>query len=137
MMQFWKKTRRVFIIKLTIITLVLALLGRGVFWLCCPEYYFAGFPLVPLFFYIYGLIYIFLFEFFGSHNVKQLIWVYLGSKCMKLLLSVLFLLLYGLLCEEPVARCFLTFILYYIGFLVFETEFFVRFEQIYQRKFEE
>ena len=69
MMQFWKKTRRVFVIKLTIMTLVLALLGRGVFWLCCPEYYFAGFPLVPLFFYIYGLIYIFLFEFFGSHNL--------------------------------------------------------------------
>lgn len=43
MMQFWKKTRRVFVIKLTIMTLVLALLGRGVFWLCCPDILLCGF----------------------------------------------------------------------------------------------
>lgn len=135
-MQFWKKTKSVFIKKLTLSTIAVALLGRAVFWLCFPEHYFSGFPLVPLFFYIYGLVYIYLFQFFGSRNIRQIVWVYLGSKCIKLLLSVLFLLLFGLLTPDPVAPLFLTFVVYYVGFLVFETDFFVRFEQVYQRKFE-
>ena len=53
--------KRKFIISLTILMVVLSWGGALVFHTLLPRYYFAWYPSIPIFFYLFGLFYIFMF----------------------------------------------------------------------------
>ena len=55
--------------------------------------------------------------------------VYLGTKAIKMLFSLMVLLIYAIKVEEKKVEFFLTFFAFYLISLVFESWFFYRYEQ--------
>ena len=126
--MFLLNIRIKFIKELTLIGIVLTGIVAFVFHLFIPERYFLWFPAIPIFFYLFGLLYIYLFAFGYRQGLEKLASVYLLCKTMKFLLSLLVLLFYGVFIRHEVVAFFTTFIGFFFAFLVFETRFFLRLE---------
>ena len=60
--------KRKFIISLTILMVVLSWGGALVFHTLLPRYYFAWYPSIPIFFYLFGFFYIFMFSGKSAKN---------------------------------------------------------------------
>ena len=55
--------------------------------------------------------------------------VYLGTKAIKMLFSLMMLLIYAVKVEEKKVEFFLTFLAFYLISMVFESWFFLRYER--------
>ena len=94
-----------------------------------PEHYFEWYPFIPVFFYIFGWFTIYMFEACRRYAPKKIQLVYLGTKSIKMLFSLMVLLIYAIKVEEKKVEFFLTFFVFYIISLVFESWFFFRYER--------
>ena len=94
-----------------------------------PEHYFEWYPFIPVFFYIFGWFEISIFEFCRRYAPQKMQLVYLGTKAIKMLFSLMVLLIYAIKVEEKKVEFFLTFFVFYIISLVFESWFFYRYER--------
>ena len=142
--MFLLAVKRKFIISLTILMVVLSWGGALVFHTLLPRYYFAWYPSIPIFFYLFGLFYIFMFGCCYRVSPQKMVAVYLVAKVTKMMLSILIMSVYAV----AVAHQVLSFIGTYmvlsethqiltkkktnkknkIIFLIFETRFFFHFE---------
>lgn len=123
-----KAVKKKFIQELTGLGIVLAIGTMLVFHFFFPERYFQWFPLIPVFFYAFGLFYIYMFEFSCQLGADKIAMTYLICKVLKFILSALVLIFYGFVIEDEVGAFVATFVFFYFAFLVFETRFFLRFE---------
>lgn len=126
--MFLLTVKKKFIKELTVIGVILTTVVTLVYHIFIPERYFLWFPAIPIFFYLFGLFYIYMFAFNYSLGLDKLAMTYLVCKALKLILSVMILLFYGFVIGHEVVTFFATFILFYFAFLIFETRFFLRFE---------
>lgn len=120
--------KKKFIIELTAGTVVLSAVAAAVFRFLIPGWYFAWFPLIPVFFFLFGLLYIYLFAFGCMLGPGKIAMTYLVGKVLKLVLSIFVLLFYGFVIGKDVVSFVAAFIVFYFAFLFFETRFFLRFE---------
>lgn len=122
----FKKTTIQFLSCLTILTIVLGFACGLALRAWMPENYPAFYPAIPLFFYVYGILYIIIY---GQFPDKGLL-VYIVGKVVKLILSVLFLMLYAQLTGGLHIKTFLIiFLFYYLVYLLFEVAFFLKYER--------
>ena len=75
---------------------VAGLVVGGAIKLFWPEHYFAWFPFIPLYFYIFGWYYIFMFDYCRKYTPHKLLSVYMGMKFVKMVFSMIILLFYVL-----------------------------------------
>ena len=113
---------------LTILTLGITALTVLFFQLFFPERYFVCYPFIPLYFYLSGIIYINVSLFVYRHDDNKLLSVTLICRGVKFFLSLIAIAICGVLAREQVMAFGLTFIIYYLVFLVFETCFFFHME---------
>ena len=99
-------TKRKYLLYLTLITLLLSGVGGVTYFSLVPEHYFGGYPLIPVFFYIFGVFNIYMFDACRRFAPEKMLLLHL---------------------EEAVAFL-LTFIVNYLIYLVFETSFFAGYE---------
>lgn len=127
-MMMISKTKRNFIGFLTLFTLLSG--GGGAFVLheALPGHYFAGYPLVPVYFFLFGLFDIYMFDSCRRHAPRKIVWLYLAMKVMKILVSLVLLLVYCIAVREEAQAFLLTFISFYLLYLIYETWFFFSFE---------
>ena len=123
------QTKKLFITWYTLLMLVTGwTIGPGIaLWI--PEHYFEWYPFIPVFFYIFGWFTIYMFEACRRYAPKKIQLVYLGTKSIKMLFSLMVLLIYAIKVEEKKVEFFLTFFVFYIISLVFESWFFFRYER--------
>ncbi|MCI5742293.1 MAG: hypothetical protein MR321_01300 [Bacteroides sp.] len=126
--MFLLTVRKVFIRELTLIGVVLTVLVAVVYHMFIPERYFLWFPAIPIFFYLFGLLYIAMFSFFYRLGLEKLIMCYMICKVLKFTLSAIVLMFYALVIGHEILAFMLTFIFFFFAFLIFETRFFLRFE---------
>lgn len=126
--MFLLTIRKKFIKQLTIVGIVLTALVAIVFHLFIPDRYFLWFPSIPIFFYLIGLFYIGLFSFYYRMGPDKLVICYMICKVVKFVASVLFIAAYGFLVGHEIVVFMLTFVFFFFAFLIFETQFFLRFE---------
>ena len=79
--------KRKFIISLTILMVVLSWGGALVFHTLLPRYYFAWYPSIPIFFYLFGLFYIFMFGYCYRVSPQKMVAVYLVAKVTKMIVE--------------------------------------------------
>ena len=120
--------KRKFIRELTVAGIVLTGAALLVFHLLIPGRYFAWFPLIPVFFYLFGFLYIYFFAFSCMLGAEKMAMAYLVCKVLKFILSALVLIFYGFAVGEDMVAFVATFVFFYFAFLFFETRFFLRFE---------
>ena len=123
------QTKQLFITWYTLLMLVTGWTIGPAIALWIPEHYFEWYPFIPVFFYIFGWFTIYMFEACRRYAPKKIQLVYLGTKSIKMLFSLMVLLIYAIKVEEKRVEFFLTFFVFYIISLVFESWFFFRYER--------
>lgn len=123
------QTKKLFITWYTLLMLVTGWTIGTAIALWIPEHYFEWYPFIPVFFYIFGWFTIYMFEACRRYAPKKIQLVYLGTKSIKMLFSLMVLLIYAIKVEEKRVEFFLTFFVFYIISLVFESWFFFRYER--------
>lgn len=122
------KVKRQFVLSLTLLMLVLGWGGAWVFRQYFPAQYSPYYPLIPLFFYVFGFIFIYLFEYIYKYMPGKSVMVYVINKGGKLLVGLIFMVLYGMVIGIHTKAYLWTFLIYYVIYLIFESCFFLRFE---------
>lgn len=126
--MFLLTVKKKFIKELTVIGIVLTTLVAVVYHLFIPDRYFLWFPAIPIFFYLFGLLYIEMFAFNYRVGLERIAMTYLVCKVLKFIISAMLLMFYGFVIGHEVVAFMLTFIFFYFAFLIFETRFFLLFE---------
>lgn len=98
-----------------------------------PGHYFGAYPFIPVFFYLFGLAGIYVFDACRRKAPQRLPKLYLVMKVLKLLLSTLLLLLYCVAVGVEVAVLF-TFLAFYLLYLIYDTWFFFSLEKKMKKK---
>lgn len=120
-----REAKHKYIRLLTAMTVVLGL-GLGVamhYW--APEHYPAIYPCIPLFFYLYGMAFVSVYALFPEKGLV----IHLGGKVVKLVLGLLFLVLYALLIKVQMKAFTILFLFYYLVYLIVESGFFLNYEK--------
>ena len=100
--MYLKTVKKKFIEELTVASIVLTA-GMGlIFHFVIPTWYFVWFPIIPVFFYLFGFLYIFMFAFGYELGTDKIAMTYLICKVLKLILSALILVSYGFVIKEDV-----------------------------------
>ena len=86
-----KAIKKKFIQELTGTGLILTIGTLLFFHFFFPERYFQWFPLIPVFFYVFGLFYIYMFEFSYQLGADKIAMTYLICKVLKFILTRFFL----------------------------------------------
>ncbi len=121
-------TKRKFLINQTIFTAIVGGLGALILKYWLPEDYFNGFIFVLVYYYLFGLFNIHMFEICRRNAPQKLVLVYLALKVMKIIVSVAVMLIYCMIVRDNIHGFLLVFIAYYLLYLIFETWFFFLFE---------
>ena len=122
------KTKRNFIGLNTLFAILSGAAGALILHIALPGHYFGGYPFIPVYFYIFGLFSIYMFDACRRHAPQKMLLLYLAMKMMKMILSLILLLIYCLAVREEAKAFLLTFISFYLLYLIYETWFFFSFE---------
>lgn len=128
------KTKRNFIALHTLFAILSAGVGALILHVALPGHYFGGYPFIPAYFYLFGLFSIYMFDACRRHAPQRLSLLYLAIKMVKMILSLILLLMYCIAVREEAKAFLLTFISFYLIYLIFETWFFFSFEVNQKRK---
>ena len=121
-------TKKLFVIWYTVLMLVAGWSIGSTMAIGMPEHYFGWYPFIPVFFYIFGWFDISMFAACRRLAPQKMQIVYLGTKAIKMLFSLMVLLIYAIKVDEKKGEFFLTFFAFYLISLVFESWFFYRYE---------
>ena len=122
-------TKKLFITWYTLLVLVAGWTIGPAIAFFLPEHYFEWYPFIPVFFYIFGWFTISMFEFCRCHAPQKVQLVYLGTKGIKMFFSLMILLIYAVKVEEYKVEFFLTFFVFYLISMFFESWFFYKYER--------
>ena len=125
MRAMWLTLRKKFIGALTLAGLTLTALAGAAFQWFLPAKACHYWLCIPVFFYFVGLMYIGMVSFFCRWGADKLLGGYLLCKALKFALSLLLVLAYAFVVKVEVVAFLFTFLLFFFGFLVFETRFFL------------
>lgn len=121
--------KKKFIVEHTLAGFVLTGIVALVYHLFIPERYFLWFPAIPIFFYLFGLLYIGMFTFSIRMGADKVAMTYMVCKTLKFILSAFIMIFYGFVIRHEIVAFVCTFIFFYFAFLIFETRFFLLFEE--------
>lgn len=79
------------------------------------------------FFVIYELGLSFFYKWAKENNQEMIVWIVLGSKVVKILLGVMWIVLVALLTDEPVVAFTLSTLLVLLLTIIYETVFFLKY----------
>lgn len=122
------RTKRNFIDLHTLFAIVSSVAGVIVFETALPGQYFGGYPFVPLYFYLFGVFSIYMFDICRRRAPQKMLLMYLAVKVMKMLVSTILVVAFSLAFRQDAKVFLLTFVSFYLLYLVFETWFFFTFE---------
>ena len=125
------KTKRNFIGLHTLFAIISAGLGAVILHIALPGHYFGGYPFIPVYFYLFGLFSIYMFDACRLHAPQKMLLLYLA---IKMVISIILVLIYCIAVREEAKAFLLTFISFYLIYLIFETWFFFSFEVNQKRK---
>ena len=125
-----EQTKRLYICWYTFFILVCGWGGYFILNHLLKDSYFAWYPAIPVWFYLFGWIYITVFDYAKRMAAnKYLFMVYMGMKGFKLLSSLIIMATYITLVQIQKKEFLITYFLFYILSMIFEVLFFSRVEK--------
>lgn len=128
------KTKRNFICLNTLFSILSGGAGAVILHIALPGHYFGGYPFIPVYFYLFGLFSIQMFDVCRRHAPQKLLLLYMAIKVIKMIFSLLLLVIYCIAVGEEIKAFLLTFVSFYLLYLIYETWFFFSFELNLKRK---
>lgn len=127
-------TKKRFLFWKAFVCLICGIVGWVILKILYPEHYFSLYPCIPVFFFLFGVYYITTFDQFRQYAPKKLLSVYLGMKFVKMVISMMLLFIYILVIKVHKSDFVITFFLFYLMTILFETIFFCLYEQNLKKK---
>lgn len=121
-------TKRNYLLQTTLLTVLVGGIGGWAYYSVNPYHYFGGYPLIPLFFYIFGIFMISMTENCRHHIPGRMLQIYLLMRVMRMLASIIVMLIYCVIVREESKGFLLTFIANYLIYLIYDSWFFFTFE---------
>lgn len=121
-------TKRNYLLQTTLLTVLVGGIGGWAYYSVNPHHYFGGYPLIPLFFYIFGIFMISMTENCRHHIPGRMLQIYLLMRVMRMLASIIVMLIYCVIVREESKGFLLTFIANYLIYLIYDSWFFFTFE---------
>lgn len=121
-------TKRNYLLQTTLLTVLVGGIGGWAYYSVNPHHYFGGYPLIPLFFYIFGIFMISMTENCRNHIPGRMLQIYLLMRVMRMLASIIVMLIYCIIVREESKGFLLTFIANYLIYLIYDSWFFFTFE---------
>lgn len=121
-------TKRNYLLQTAILTLLVGGVGGWVYYSINPHHYFGGYPLIPLFFFIFGAFMISMVESCRRRMPGRMLQIYLLMRVMRMLVSMIVMLTYGVAVRQEAKLFLLTFIANYLIYLIYDSWFFFTFE---------
>ena len=121
-------TKRNYLLQTTLLTVLVGGIGGWAYYSVNPHHYFGGYPLIPLFFYIFGIFMISMTENCRHHIPGRMLQIYLLMRVMRMLASIIVMLIYCVIVREELKGFLLTFIANYLIYLIYDSWFFFTFE---------
>ncbi|MBP1637662.1 MAG: putative rane protein [Bacteroidetes bacterium] len=128
-----EKIRSKFIL---ILTAVILITGLGIKYLLTnyfAQISFAGYMLIPVFFMILGLGMIYFLTQEKKENDRKLVNKYMLIRVIKILLSLVFILIYWVVNKPEIKNFATIFIVFYMIYLIFETYIYVQVEKMMKK----
>ncbi len=113
---------------LLIVYVAFGILVGFILYYLLPQHYFNWYPVIPSY---YSIIAVFLYgslKHFREKNPTKMIQAYMMMRGIKLLVTILFVLLYNLYIDQKDEEFTIVISLFYFFYLVIETYFYVKFE---------
>ena len=132
--MFLLTARRRYIKELLCLTIVMSFIVGLVYHLFIPERYFVWFPVIPVFFFLYGLFSISMFSIAFRMGEDKMVPMFLINKVIKFISSILVVIIYCFAVGHEVLSFAAAFVAFYIPFLILETAYFTKIELILKRK---
>ncbi len=118
---------------LSVVTVVVVAAGIWILPVGMPDHDWGWYPFIPVLFYVFGLFYIFMFRRSRRMPPSRSVVVCLVAKGVKMLVSVLVLFIYAFCIRREVLPFVVTYMVFYLVFLVMETYFFFRCKGRYKK----
>ena len=77
-------TKRNFLYQITLLTLIAGWVGAGILHYLLPGHYFGGYPFIPVYFFLFGLFEISMFDACRKHAPQKMLLLYMAMKVMKM-----------------------------------------------------
>lgn len=122
-------TKRNYLLHTALLTLLVGGAGGWIYFSCFPHHYFDGYPLIPVFYFIFGVFMINMIENCRHRMPRRILQMYLLIRVMRILVSMIVMVLYCVAVREEAKEFLLTFIANYLIYLIYDSWFFVTFEQ--------
>ena len=121
-------TKRNYLLQTTLLTVLVGGIGGWAYYSVNPHYYFGGYPLIPLFFFVFGVFMINMTESCRHRMPGRMLQIYLLMRVMRMLASIIVMLIYCVIVREESKGFLLTFIANYLIYLIYDSWFFFTFE---------
>jgi hypothetical protein len=119
---------------LSLFTILTSVVGVLIFHFCLPSHYFSWFPFIPIYFAVLGVFSSYMSDICRKYAPQRLPLFYLALKILRIVFSVIVLLVYCVVVNVSVRDFLVTFMIFYLVNLMFETWFFFTFERNRKRK---
>lgn len=121
-------TKRNYLLQSALLTLLIGVCGGGIYFSFFPHHYFRGYPIIPVFFFVFGVFTISMTEMCRKHSPKWMLQIYLLLKVMRMLFAIIVMAIYCVAVREEIRAFLLTFIANYLIYLIYDSWFFFTFE---------
>lgn len=121
-------TKRNYLLHTALLTVLIGGIGGWIYFSIFPYYYFGGYPLIPIYYFVFGAFMISMVENCRHRMPKRMLQIYLLMRVMRMLLSIIVMLIYCIIVRKEAKEFLLTFIVNYVIYLTYDTWFFFTFE---------
>lgn len=121
-------TKRNYILQVALLTLLIGGVGGWIYYSIFPHHYFSGYPLIPIFFFVFGVFMISMTETCRHKMPGRMLQIYLLMRVMRMIVSIIVMLVYCLAVREEAKEFLLTFIVNYLIYVIYDSWFFFTFE---------
>lgn len=126
------------IIKFLILhTAIMAVVGVGIWWLLeafFPNLLVKGYAVIPIFFYLLGIIFITHFRMSALTHPMKMVNIYMLMKVIKIFISFIIIFIYWRIHRSNVRSFAIVFIVFYLIDLAWETYIYLRMEKYIKYK---
>lgn len=121
-------TKRNYLFYTALLTILVGGLGGWAYYSVFPHHYFGGYPLIPVFFYVFGVFMVSMTENCRKRMPRRMLQIYLLMRVMRMLVSMIVMVIYCIAVREEAKEFLLTFIANYLIYLMFDSWFYFNFE---------
>lgn len=132
--MFLLTARRKYIRQIFSLIILLTAIVGSVYYFFIPHRYFVWFPIIPVFFLLYGYFNISMFTWAFKMGNDKMVPMFMINKGIKFFASIVVIILYCFLVRHEIISFIVAFVFFYIPFLVVETVYFIKIEMILKRK---